>query len=357
MSGYEQRLAADKAEIRQRVVNVGNAVKEAVQKAITALLARDTQTAYRLVLGDLPINREVRAIDARCNAFIARHLPSAGHLRFVSAVLQMNVALERIGDYAVTIAREAVHLSSPIPERLEQDLKSMAEQAVGVLGDALAAFSERDVELARRTRPRAKSVERSYGETYKDLTREGATIPLADAFALLAVFRRLERVADQAKNLSEETLFELTGEQKAPKKYKILFVDQDGALLAPLAEALARKGFPGSGDYASAAAHSLKPLSSHLQELSDRRGVDLADVRPQPLPQKVTDLEAYNVIVALGEDSAGLVAEVPYVSALLQWPIKAPGAEASTDELDSLTNELSQQIRELMVLMRGEDAP
>ncbi len=357
MSGYEQRLAADKAEIRQRVVRVGNSVKSAVQGAVAALLARDTQTAYRIVLGDLPINREVRAIDQRCHAFIARHLPSAGHLRFVSAVLQMNIALERIGDYAVTIAREAVHFASPIPQGLEQDLKALSEESCQVLGDALVAFSERDVELARKTRPRAKSVERSYSETYRDLTREGAALPLADAFALLAVFRRLERVSDQAKNISEETLFELTDEQKAPKMYKILFVDQDGALLAPLAVTLARKAFPGSGEYASASAGQPKEITKHLKQLADRRGIDLADVRPRTLPKESSELEPFHVIVALGESGAQLVGEVPYASVLLEWPLTAPSAEIDAQSFDQLANELSQRIRDLMVLMRGEDAP
>ena len=69
-----------------------------------ALLTRDRELAAEVILGDLPINREVRAIDALCHAFVARHLPSAGHLRFVSSVLRLNVELERIGDYAVTIA-------------------------------------------------------------------------------------------------------------------------------------------------------------------------------------------------------------------------------------------------------------
>ena len=107
MSGYEQRLAEDKAEIRRRVVDVGARVEKAVSSAVDALLSHDRAGAYRLVLEDLPINREVRALNQRCHAFIARHIPSAGHLRFVSSVLQMNVALERIEHRTVCI--DAAH--------------------------------------------------------------------------------------------------------------------------------------------------------------------------------------------------------------------------------------------------------
>ncbi len=355
MSGYEQRLAEDKAEIRRRVVEVGNRVGLAVSNAVAALLASDKSSAYQLVLGDLPINREVRALNQRCHAFIARHVPSAGHLRFVSSVLQMNVALERIGDYGVSIARESVKLNSKIPDALVSDLTALSAQAGELLRDALTAFSERDAELARKTRPRAKAVERSYGQVHRDLTREGASLPLSDAFALLSVFRRLERVADQAKNISEETLFELTGELKAPKKYKILFVDDTGAVLSPLAEALARRGFPESGDYTSAA---LKPgeMSAGLAELTERRGIDLADVRPQPFSEEVPDLELYHVIVALGEGIGDQLGEIPYASVLLEWKLSAP-SEPTAEAFDDIANELTREVRDLMVLMRGEDAP
>lgn len=355
MSGYEQRLAEDKAEIRRRVVEVGNRVGQAVSSAVEALLANDKGAAYKLVLGDLPINREVRALNQRCHAFIARHVPSAGHLRFVSSVLQMNVALERIGDYAVSIARESVRLNSKIPEALIGDLTALSTQAGELLRDALTAFSERDADLARKTRPRAKAVERSYSQVHTDLTREGASLPLSDAFSLLSVFRRLERVADQAKNISEETLFELTGELKAPKKYKILFVDADGVVLSPLAEALARRGFPESGEYTSAAI-SPGEISPGLAELTDRRGIDLADVRPQPFSEEVPDLERYHVIVALGAGVGEKLGEIPYASALLEWNLSAP-TEPTPEAFDDIANELTRQVRDLMVLMRGEDAP
>ena len=71
-----------------------------------------------VVLGDLVVNRRVRKLDSKCHAFVARHLPSAGHLRFVSSVLRLSIALERVGDYAVIIARELAQLESPPPQQV-----------------------------------------------------------------------------------------------------------------------------------------------------------------------------------------------------------------------------------------------
>ena len=86
------------------------------------------------------MNRMTRRIDHLCHLFVARHLPSAGHLRFISATLRLDVELERVGDYAVSIAREAVQLSEPPTSAIARDIEMMAEQVQAVLHDAIRAF-------------------------------------------------------------------------------------------------------------------------------------------------------------------------------------------------------------------------
>lgn len=360
MSRYEERLATDKAEIRTRVSEVGKRVDAAVSDAVDALLSRDRARCSAIILGDLPINREVRAINKLCHAFVARHLPSAGHLRFVSSVLQTNVALERIGDYAVSIAREALQLSALPPDNLRQDLSELRDQAHSILQRAIQAFDKQDADLARATKPLTKDVERSYGDMYRHLTSHGAAMPLADAFALLMVFSRLERVSDQAKNLCEETLFTLTGETKPPKRYQILFVDARDTLLGPLAVALARKAFPESGGYESAGFQAGEQLAPELDTLAEEFALDLGGLKPKALDPSREHLEAYHVIVCLAPDAARHIPEVPYSTVLLEWDLPRLSDPAVGESLDTrlreITKRLSSEIRELMVTMRGEEA-
>jgi len=360
MSRYEERLTADESEIRTRVAAVGERVDRAVNEAVDALLEQDHSKCYAIVLGDLPVNREVRAIDKLCHAFVARHLPSAGHLRFVSSVLQVNIALERIGDYAVTIAREAVQLSSPPTDGIKNDLLELRTQVSSILKQAVTAFAEQRADLARSTQPQTKNVARRYGRMFRHLTREAAELPLADAFALLMVFSRLERVSDQAKNLCEETLFALTGETKPPKRYQVLFVDARDTLLGPLAVALARKAFRASGEYRSAGFQAGAQLAPELESLADKLALDLTGLSPTPLESDRESLEEYHVIVCLSPDARRHIPEVPYSTVLLEWelprlsdPRVAPTLEG---RLREITNRLTAQIRELMVTMRGEEA-
>ncbi len=356
MSLYEQRLADDKTEIRSRIVALGRRVERAVAHAVEACLAGDHQRSYRLVLEDLPINRESRSIDRACHAFVARHLPSAGHLRFVSAVMRMNVELERIGDYAASIARHSVQLAAPPRDKVADDLRQLASEAGEMLHMALDAFSEGDAELARKTKPKAKAVERTHEQIYADLTSD-TTRSMRDTAGLLGIFNKLERVSDQAKNICENTLFELLGEVKPPKRYEILFVDTTDTLVAPLAVMLARKAFPDSCVYHSA---GIKPGESRASELGPivrELGLDPGDHQPTLLNADTDALSRYHVLVWLNGDPRKHIPEMPYHTVLLVWDLpKLADADGVSQRLREIAQALSAEIRELVTLLRGEDA-
>lgn len=353
MSRYEERLTADKTAIRERVVAVGGIVERAVSDAVAALIVRDRAACYRIVLGDLPVNREIRDIDRLCHAFVARHLPSAGHLRFVSAVLQMNVALERVGDYAVTIAREAVQLAQDPPEDLAREITALCSEVCSILRQAMHAFAKQDAELARKAKPLARKVDARYGKTLNDVLTHGIDRSLPDTFALLTVFSKLERVSDQAKNVCEETLFEITGETKPPKRYQILFVDDDGARLAPLAAALARKAFPESGEYSCAGLAPAPGLDPELEAVAEELALDLGGIKPVVLRTDREALEHYHVVVCLTPEAERRIQVVPYSTALLRWNPESALGEAG---LEGAARALAGEIRDLMTTMRGAGA-
>ena len=355
MSLYEQRLADDKSALRRRVHKLGQDVNAAVRSSVAALLAGERARSYELILADLPINRESRALDRACHAFVARHLPSAGHLRFVSSVMRMNLELERVGDYAVSVSRHAVQLDAAPEGWVAEQMATLAESACAMLEEAMTAFSTGDAELARDTKPLAKRMQSDLDAVYGRLASE-STLSVKEGASVLSVFNKLGRVCAQAKNVCEVTLFEQLGETKPPKRYRILFVDARAALIAPLAELLARKAFPESGTYESAGYRPASELAPELVSLADELGLDAAEVAPKKLP---SSLQAYHVVVWLNGDSTHQLKEVPYETVLLHWdlPKLSEAGDAGVEaRLRDIGNALSANIRELMVTMRGEDA-
>jgi phosphate transport system protein len=363
MTHYEQRLEQDISAIRRRVQDVAREIELGLKNAVHATLTLDRPLANQVILGDKPINREIRAIDKLCHGFVARHLPSAGHLRFVSAVLRLNVELERIGDYAVAIAREAVQLSGKPGDSVGSDIQLIADQAVKMFRQAMEAFLEGNAELARGTKGMASHVESTYQKIFGDLVREGerGSRPIKDLFALLVIFNRIGRVSDQAKNICEDTIFAVAGETKGEKVYRILFVDEKNDAISQLATAYARKAFPGSGRYSSAGWNPAGRLLPALEVFLQENGLDGEELAPSGLDRATEELADFHVIVGLGPGAAAHIETVPFHTVLLDWDI-APVPEDLDSErakawLAEASKSLKEKLHELMQLLRGEDAP
>ncbi len=361
MSHYEERLEADLQNLRGRIEDLGERVEKAVADAVRALLTGNRRQAYEIILGDLPINREVRSIDRDCHAFVARHLPTAGHLRFVSSALRLILELERVGDYAATICRQAVQLVETPSGTVARDLELMADQGRRALRQAMAAWNQGNAELARGTVGMAKQASGASHKVFEDLLRAGKEDPrpLRDLFALLVIFNRLNRVVAQAKNICEETLFAVAGESKAPKRYRILFVDATNDGLSQLAEAHARATFPESGEYSSAGWAPAASLEPRCQLFMERHGLDAAGLAPSRLDATYDELASYFVIVSLGGDPRPHLPEIPLHTVLLEWDV-GPSAEGLDQEraeklLEESYRRIAERMRELMETLRGED--
>ncbi len=360
MSHYEERLEADLNKIRGRLKAIGAQVEAANKTAVHALLTGDRALAYETIVNDHPINREIRFIDQACHAFVARHLPSAGHLRFVSSALRLGVGLERIGDYASTICREAVQLSAVPSPALARDIDLIADQSRGVLRQAMRAWNEGSADLARGTIGMVSQASAASSKVFKDLLLMGEEreIPLSDLFALLVVFNRFSRVIAQAKNICEETLFAVAGETKAPKVYRILFLDEKNDCASLLAEAYGRKAFSESTACHSAGWAPAESIEPRAQVFMEQRGLDTANLEPElPIYE---DLADYHVIVSFGGDVRPHLPEVPFHTVVLEWDVgpTLDGMDQQRAEglLEEMYKEIASRLLGLMETLRGKDA-
>ena len=353
MSHYERRIEQDLEVIRDEVREAAAEVEQALDDAVRALLTQDRDLANATILGDLRINRDIRDIDHHCLTFVARHLPSAGHLRYVSAVRRLIIELERVGDYAAAMCRATVQLEQPPHGALMRDIEMMADHSRQTLGESIKAFNAGNADQARAVRNLTKQMQSAFRRSLADLAREADSGSRStwDILALQTILGRLERVNDQAKNICEETIFAVTGETKPPKVYRLLFVDERDACLTKLAEAVARHDFPGSGRYASAGWSPAEEMDADCRSLLDREGLDLDTYEPVLL-QPVRDvLDDYHVIVGVGADAHPQIPELPFHTLLLHWDL--PGLSSIDEALPAVR----EKVRELMVALRGEDAP
>ena len=360
MSHYEARLERDLAQIRSQLLLLAERIDTAIAQSTTAMLRGDDELASRTIIEDNPINRITRDLDRLCHSFIVRHLPSAGVLRFISSVLRLTVAFERIGDYACSISREALLLSRQPPKTVAKDIELMLDQSRDNLRQATAAFIAGDDGLARTALQAAYDSRKTFGKLYADLLKVGAkqSRPPQDLFAFLITFYRLERITDQARNICEETFFTVQGVAKRPRSHRILFVDEHDSCLAPLAAALARKAYPDAGVFESAGWAPADAIDPAAQAYMAAHG--LADVAhsPTPLPLEHDALLAYDIIIAVTGELRERLSELPFRTVLLHWNLDPPAPDGG-DERERLATAhraLSQRLQELMELLMGEEA-
>lgn len=351
-SHYELRLQRDLDWISELVGLVGHQLVETIQAAVQAVLTRDKQLAAETVIGDFTINRQTRELDRLCHAFVARHLPSAGHLRYVSSVLRLNIALERIGDYAATISRTAAQISQPPPSAIARDIEVMAEQAKRTLSDALTSFQNRDVQLAKTTLSTAAKFAPYFDRVFEDLIMEGDenTRPTKDLFDLLATLNRLERVTHQSKNLCEETLFVVTGQAKGEKTFQILFVDAQNDGCSQVAEHFATKAFPNSGSFLSAGWAAAAEIQDDYRTFAETVGLDLSKSWPTDLGTFKNRLDQMDLIVVIGKGSRQHLPRLPFHTTSIEWDLD------TSKPPEAIYREITPRIRELMEQLRGEKA-
>ena len=356
-SHYEERMEADLTEIRGKVRKASALIEDQVRKAVHALLTDDRDLANEVILGDRRVNRKIREIDHLCHAFIVRHAPSAGHLRFVSAVLRLDVALERIGDYAGTIGREVVQLSGPPPGTVARDIELISHQARRTLRQALTAFHEADVELAQATHGAADQTDSTLQKVFAELLDVGEKreLPLRDIFGLLRIINLLKRVAEQAENICEQTVFAITGDTGDAKVYRILFLDRRNDCGSLIAEAYARKAFPQSGIYTSSGWDPAPDVDPKLVQFLDASGIDMKGLKPSLLRPIQEEPRHFHVIVALDPEARAHIGTIPFRTVCLEWDVGDCG-DFSEARLDQLLKTIAIHVQDLMTILRGSNA-
>ena len=202
-AAYHEALESTRLD----VVRLGALVGDAIRIAVEALERRDSAAGARVVAGDDTVDDLRRRVEAHCIELIWRQQPVAGELREIAAMLEIGTDLERIGDYAVDIAKNAIKLSDqPLrPQKVEID--RIASVAHSMLLDAMRAYTERDARLASEVIDRDDEVDKLYKRSIRLLQEEMQQDPelVRAGTRYLFVLASLERVGDRAGNIAWHT--------------------------------------------------------------------------------------------------------------------------------------------------------
>jgi phosphate transport system protein len=359
----EANLQRDIDEIRAELVAMAGLAEGALRSCLKALLENKRQLAYGVILRDQLIDAKEKEVDQLCQRFLARQQPVASILRFVYSSIKVNLELERVGDYAESIARQFLKLAQAPVEFPRERFVQIAQLSIPMLHDAIQAFVGQDAELARRTIGIEEAVDLIKSDLNRDLValfrRQEITFEALSPLMMIA--RRFERVSDQARNICMETLYLCTGEHpKHPGSdhVRVLFVDEANASLSLMAEAMAR--LLGLSHFVfSSAGVDPKPVADVVLRFMKEKGADLSRVAPRAIHQ-IPDLDHYQVVVALAPRVRRAFPTQPRKLVYLEWNIEDPArpgltAEQAWETCKAAYAQLDGQVRELVQAVLGTE--
>jgi phosphate transport system protein len=206
---HHRRLDDELDTLRDRVLLMGGETEAALQRAMYALAARDSDAARDVLEGDDRVDRTEVEIDRLCVEVLALRQPAARDLRFVISVAKVTPILERIADHACNIARVALDLNDEPELDARVGLPRMAQIASSMLRAALDAFTRGDAAAARRVIEQDDEIDAIYERVFQELIELMVTTPAATprAARLLFVAKHLERVADYVTDICELTVY------------------------------------------------------------------------------------------------------------------------------------------------------
>lgn len=195
--------------LRDKVLLLGGKAEAAVQRAMRALMTRDSKLAQAVLDEDRVINQMELEIDRMSVEIIALYQPAAHDLRLVISVAKITPVLERLADHAANIA-EAVLIINNEPEiRQFPEMTTMSDNAAEMLKNALDAFIAEDAEAARNIIKQDRLIDTSYKRVFSELIGMIINDPTTTTTAaqLLFVAKHLERIGDYVKDVCELTVY------------------------------------------------------------------------------------------------------------------------------------------------------
>jgi phosphate transport system protein len=208
---FTEELARLEASLQEE----GDLVLRALRSSLNALARGDEELADEVISFDDEVDRRYVAIETGVQSLLARQTPVAADLRLVLAVLRVNLHLERMADYCVTVAKLTKLMGDlgVSDEGINRSIEDMGQRCEQMIRVAMDAFASRDAGEAETLVELDELIDRANRNATEDVLSLGDS-PQEREYGLrmLVVSRCVERIGDHAVDIGEQVAYLVTGE-------------------------------------------------------------------------------------------------------------------------------------------------
>jgi phosphate transport system protein len=207
---YDRELA----EVKDNILRMGSLVEEQIRAAIDALVTHNAEAALQVVIDDTKINEVQRKATAMIAAVIATQGPVARDLRYLLTLDHVSYELERMGDHAGSVAKQARKLAPHAPVKDYVNLPILGQKVADQVRGIIRALVDIDQDRARAVAKLDDDVD----DLYHSIFAECLDLMRADpenvdpCTRILFAAHYLERIGDRVTNIAEDIVFLASGE-------------------------------------------------------------------------------------------------------------------------------------------------
>ena len=208
---FSEELAQLEAGLQEE----GDLVLRALRSSLNALARGDMELADEVITFDDAVDKRYVEIEEGVQSLLARQTPVAADLRLVLAVLRVNLHLERMADYCVTVAKLTklmgdLNVNGTSIAGSIEDMGQRAEQMIRV---ALDSFATRDADKAQTLVELDELIDRANRRAVEDVLSLGDSAEEREyGLRMLVISRCVERIGDHAVDIGEQVVYLVTGE-------------------------------------------------------------------------------------------------------------------------------------------------
>jgi phosphate transport system protein len=214
--GIARREALDRGEreVKDQVLRMASLVEQQIRTAIRSLEERDAELATSVVNGDALVNDAQRDASALITTTIATQQPVARDLRFLLSLDRVTYELERIGDHAGDVAKQARKLADEPVLRPYADLAAMGRIAADLVRGIAGALIDIDEDEARRVAAGDDEIDHLYHRVFGEVVDLMRDDPgnVERGTRILFAAHDFERIGDRVTNIAEDVVYLATGQ-------------------------------------------------------------------------------------------------------------------------------------------------
>ena len=209
-TNYDREIA----EIKDNVLRMGSLVEAQINGAISSLVAHDAGAATRVIIADGAVNDLQRDVSALIASTIATQSPVARDLRYLLMLDHVGYELERMGDHAGSVAKQARKLAPYPPLKDYLLLPQLGDRVAAMVQGIVRALVEADQDEARRIAELDNEADamyhRIFAETLEVMRTDPANVDPGSRVLFAAHY--LERIGDRVTNIAEDIVFFVSGQ-------------------------------------------------------------------------------------------------------------------------------------------------